>query len=147
MCPYACVCATIAVQMRLRDSSLFTRHCSWCLASGPCHDPWHCHWLISRAHCALASTLSLLLPPTPRLPFCIFFSPSLYTLAHIVYMSIRTTQFLLSNSSTIFVVFFFKLFKWLRIIYVCIYSVCLFKISQVFLWQVFLWQVLLWLFQ
>lgn len=39
VCVRVCVCATIAVQMCLRDSSLFTRRCSWCLASGPCHDP------------------------------------------------------------------------------------------------------------
>lgn len=56
MCPHACmrlqVCATIAVQMRQRDSSLFMRGCSWCLASGLCHDSWHYHWLTSRTHCA-----------------------------------------------------------------------------------------------
>lgn len=82
--------------------------------------------------------LASITPHPPVYPFAVFFSPSsLYTLAHILYMSIRTTQFLFSNSSTIFGVL--KLFKWLRIIYVCIYCVCLFKIRQVFLWQILLW--------
>lgn len=81
-----CVRATIAAQMRQRDSSLFTRHCSWCLASGPCHDPWHCHWLISGAHCAPGQhPLAPITPPTPTVSFpvaflflVLYFTPVLY---------------------------------------------------------------------
>lgn len=79
-----CVCTTIAAQTRQRDSSLFTRHCSWCLASGPCHDPWHCHWLISGAHCAPGQhPLPPITPPTslpnPRSPsFCISLSRTVH---------------------------------------------------------------------
>lgn len=84
------VCATIAVQMCLRDSSLFTSRCSWCLASGPCHDPWHCHWLTSRTHCARRAPSRFFslhpLPPFIFPPFSclhLFFLSPLYTHAHI----------------------------------------------------------------
>lgn len=68
----------------------FTRRCSWCLASGPCHDPWHCQWLTSSAHCATASTLSLHSSTPPRLHtglvffLCLFFFLPLYTHANII---------------------------------------------------------------
>lgn len=62
--PCKCACETAVY---------FTRRCSWCLASGPCHDPWHCQWLTSSAYCATASTLLPHSPP-PLRPGLVFFS-------------------------------------------------------------------------
>lgn len=67
--PCKCACETAVY---------FTRHCSWCLASGPCHDPWHCQWLTSSAYCATARTLS---PRSPR-PFALALFFSLLVFAH-----------------------------------------------------------------
>lgn len=63
-CAHMPACAHVRVQPSPCDCAsktavYFTRPCSWCLASGPCHDPWHCQWLTSSAFSARASTLSL----------------------------------------------------------------------------------------
>lgn len=97
-----CVCVRAQpLQMCLRDSSLFTRRCSWCLASGPCHDPWHCHWLTSRTHCARQAPSRFFLPapcpppfPPPSLPCTCFFS--LHSTLMLTYINVIAAWF--SNS-------------------------------------------------